>query len=214
MCISAARDMQDLMADNNRLVAEVNALRAQVGCAGIAPCDPRPITEPMAQLMAVKDEVYGKFPAGFGDNWAYQNPSTGSDENTFDDPGMGLPLDDFLALPPHYDPRQYAHNEPVVLGYDLSWDGAPAEYLHHSSDPNSCIVSRTGASTYPGITFPVSPPRDNNIRSDLPGHLDNSAMDPIHDSTATWTAGVDNGLDWSFGLNTQSFDSQYRQAVH
>ncbi|OJJ03993.1 hypothetical protein ASPVEDRAFT_85410 [Aspergillus versicolor CBS 583.65] len=213
MCISAARDMQDLLADNSRLVAEVNALRAQVGCAGIAPCAPRSITEPMTQLMSVKDEVYGKFPAGFGDNWAYQSPSSGSDENEFDDRGMEIPLDGFLELPPHYDPRQYAHNEPVVLGNDLSWNGLPAEYLDNSSDPSSSIVCMTGASMYPGITFPVSHPRDNNNPSDVPGHLDSSAVDPIHASTGIWTPGVDNGLDWSFELNTESFDSQYRQAV-
>lgn len=210
MCIAAGRDMQDLLADNSRLVAEVNALRAQAGCAGIAPCAPRPVTEPMTQLMSVKDEVYGKFPAGFGDNWAYQSPPTGSD-----DPGMGLPLDDFLGLPPHYDPKQYAHNEPVVLGNNLSWDGFPTEYrMHNSTDSNLFITSQSGASTsYPGFSFPVSPPSDNHIPAAVPGHLDDSAVAAIHTST-TWTPAIDNGLEWSCDLDTQPLDNEYRQAVY
>ncbi|BCS23737.1 basic helix-loop-helix domain-containing protein [Aspergillus puulaauensis] len=198
MCIAAGRDMQDLLAENNRLVAEVTALRAQAGFTGIAPCAPRPITEPMTELMSVKDEVYGRFPAGFGDNWAYQSPPTGSD-----DQGMGLPLDDILGLPPHYDPKQYAHNEPVVLGNDLSWDGFPAGYdIHNSTDSNSSIASHSGTSTsYPGFSFPVSPPSSNHIPADAPGHLDDSVVATIHTST-TWTPAIDNVLDWPSDLNT------------
>lgn len=202
--------MQDLLADNSRLVAEVNALRAQAGCAGMAPCIPRPVTEPMTQLMSVKDEVYGRFPAGFGDNWAYQNTPTGSD-----DPGMGLPLDDLLGLPPHYDPKQYAHNEPVVLGNDLSLDGFPADYhMHNSMGSNSSIASQSGTSTlYPGFSLPVSPPGDNHIPVDVPGHFDDSLVAAIHTST-TWPPAIDNGLDWSCDLDAQPLDNEYRQAVH
>lgn len=129
--------------------------------------------------------------------------------------GLGLPLDGILALPPHYDPQQYARNEPVLLGNDLSWDSLSEEYLNNSSDSNSSIASSTRASTlYPGSTFPVRPPRDNNIPSDLPGHLDISAMDSVHAFTETWTLGVDNGLLRSCELSTQLLDNEYRQVVH
>ncbi|KAL5338633.1 hypothetical protein BJX70DRAFT_195456 [Aspergillus crustosus] len=77
MCIAAGRDMQRLLAENGRLSAEVEGHRAQRA----APAAPEPIsapatgpvriTEAMVQLMSVKDQVYGGFPAGFGDNWAY-----------------------------------------------------------------------------------------------------------------------------------------------
>ncbi|KIW06101.1 hypothetical protein, variant [Verruconis gallopava] len=71
MCIAAAQGVQDLLAENDRLVSEVNALRAQLGETILPPREPMPATEAMIELMAVKDEVYGEFPAGFGDNWAY-----------------------------------------------------------------------------------------------------------------------------------------------
>ncbi|KAL4860675.1 hypothetical protein BDV12DRAFT_204803 [Aspergillus spectabilis] len=46
--------------------AKVYALRAQVGgCRGMVPPPAiRPVTDAMAHLMSVKDEVYGEFPAG------------------------------------------------------------------------------------------------------------------------------------------------------
>ncbi|KAL4876159.1 hypothetical protein BJY04DRAFT_223382 [Aspergillus karnatakaensis] len=78
ICVAAGRDMQGLLAENSRLRAEVEVLRAsRCGCGGVpiptaapTPAAPPPVTEAMAQLMSVKDQVYGVFPAGFGDNWA------------------------------------------------------------------------------------------------------------------------------------------------
>ncbi|KAJ0330942.1 hypothetical protein COL922a_012234 [Colletotrichum nupharicola] len=73
MCLDAAEDMQDLIAENRRLAAEINALRAQTGQPLV---EPKPVSEAMTQLMSVKDEVYGVFNNGFGDNWAAE-----TDEN-------------------------------------------------------------------------------------------------------------------------------------
>ncbi|KAH0421720.1 hypothetical protein CcaCcLH18_13255 [Colletotrichum camelliae] len=73
MCLDAAEDMQDLIAENRRLAVEINAMRAQTGQPLVKP---RPVSEAMTQLMSVKDEVYGVFNNGFGDNWAAE-----ADEN-------------------------------------------------------------------------------------------------------------------------------------
>ncbi|KAM0205198.1 hypothetical protein ACHAQD_009217 [Fusarium lateritium] len=69
MCLAAAQDMHDVLAENNRLVAEVNAWRAQFGEHGAPPAQLKPMTESMIQLEEVKNQVFGTFNAGFGDNW-------------------------------------------------------------------------------------------------------------------------------------------------
>lgn len=68
MCVAAGRDMQDLIAENRRLVSEISALRTQVGAASTSSVEPKPITPAMARLMGVENEVLGTFPAGFEDN--------------------------------------------------------------------------------------------------------------------------------------------------
>ncbi|KAM0229479.1 hypothetical protein ACHAP5_011649 [Fusarium lateritium] len=69
LCLDAAQDMQDVLAENNRLVAEVNAWRAQFGEQGVPPAQLKPMTGAMSQLAEVKNHVFGIFNAGFGDNW-------------------------------------------------------------------------------------------------------------------------------------------------
>lgn len=68
MCVAAARDMQNLLAENRRLVSEISALRTQVGATSTYPVEPKPITPAMARLMGVGNEMLGTFPAGFEDN--------------------------------------------------------------------------------------------------------------------------------------------------
>lgn len=72
MCIAAAQDMQALLAQNRRLISELNAMHVQVAGTAIS-IQPTPVSESMMKLMDVKHEVFGQFPAGFGDNWAYQS---------------------------------------------------------------------------------------------------------------------------------------------
>jgi hypothetical protein len=76
MCLSAAEDMRDLVAENHRLIAELNELRFLAGERNtIAPLEPKPLSEAMIELMNVPNEVCGTFPAGFGDNWACESRS-------------------------------------------------------------------------------------------------------------------------------------------
>lgn len=68
MCVAAGRDMQDLLAENRRLVSEISALRTQFGATSTFLAEPKPVTSAMATLMGVENEVLGTFPAGFEDN--------------------------------------------------------------------------------------------------------------------------------------------------
>ncbi|KAF5587886.1 hypothetical protein FPCIR_7368 [Fusarium pseudocircinatum] len=70
LSIAAASDMQEVMDQNRQLVAEVNALRAQIGGPSMPQAQVKPMTQAMAQLAETKNHVFGTFPAGFGDNWA------------------------------------------------------------------------------------------------------------------------------------------------
>ncbi|KAF4440327.1 hypothetical protein FACUT_3548 [Fusarium acutatum] len=62
--------MQEVVTQNHQLVAEVNALRAQIGGPSMPQAQVKPMTQAMAQLAETKNHVFGTFPAGFGDNWA------------------------------------------------------------------------------------------------------------------------------------------------
>ncbi|WZH49940.1 uncharacterized protein QYS62_011166 [Fusarium acuminatum] len=81
LCLAAAQDMQDFVSENNWLVAEVNAWRTQFGGPGASLVPVKPMTEAMVQLSEVKNQVFGTFNAGFGDNWVEDNsqsqPSVG-----------------------------------------------------------------------------------------------------------------------------------------
>ncbi|EXM19282.1 hypothetical protein RAB80_009528 [Fusarium oxysporum f. sp. vasinfectum] len=70
LCIAAASDMQEVVDQNHQLVAEVNALRAQIEGPSMPQAQVKPMTQAMTQLAETKNHVFGTFPAGFGDNWA------------------------------------------------------------------------------------------------------------------------------------------------
>ncbi|KAF5536529.1 hypothetical protein FNAPI_11739 [Fusarium napiforme] len=72
LSIAAARDMQEVIDQNHELVAEVNALRAQIGGPSMPQVQVKPMTQAMTQLAETKNHVFGAFPAGFGDNWAQE----------------------------------------------------------------------------------------------------------------------------------------------
>lgn len=79
MCIAAGHDMQDLLAENERLRSEINALRLQTGVSAI-PLERRPVSEAMSQLMQIGQESYeapssGSISAGSNDSPEYYAPS-------------------------------------------------------------------------------------------------------------------------------------------
>ncbi|KAL4793074.1 hypothetical protein BDV19DRAFT_391515 [Aspergillus venezuelensis] len=101
MCLAAAQEMEELVAENSRLVSQLNSLCATGWGAVLPNAIQRPVTEPMLRLMAVKNEVYGTFPAGFGDNWAHNaaqaSPDT-KDATQSIGAATGLSPDQFSTL--------------------------------------------------------------------------------------------------------------------
>lgn len=96
MCIAAAHDMQELLAENVRLVSELNALQSQAGGERI-PVEARPVTEAMRQLMHVEQETLGEISADSDGLWkgrpAITPPSNG-DEAPAGGPETSSPLGD------------------------------------------------------------------------------------------------------------------------
>lgn len=74
--------MQYLLAENKRLNAEVCVLRRQQGKLANPPVVASHVTETMAQLLDVENEVSSEFPPGFGDNWAGRPRSRSSSSKT------------------------------------------------------------------------------------------------------------------------------------
>lgn len=82
LCLAADRDMQDLLAENRRLVAQINAIRVQVNGPGVVPMEAKPVTETMKQLAETKNQVFGTFAAGFGDKWVEKASQSQSQSQT------------------------------------------------------------------------------------------------------------------------------------
>ncbi|KAL4938886.1 hypothetical protein BDV06DRAFT_225569 [Aspergillus oleicola] len=120
MCLVAAREMEELVAENSRLVSQLNALCATAWGTLLPKARQRPVTDPMVRLMAVKDEVYGTFPAGFGDNWAHnanQAPSDGDGATQPIDATIGLSPDQ-LSTPCNQEGSLGLAPGPTVVGYE------------------------------------------------------------------------------------------------
>jgi regulator of replication initiation timing len=110
LCLAAAQDMQNFVAENNRLVAEVNAWRTQFGEPGAPLTQVNLMTEAMMQLAEVKNHVFGTFNAGFGDNWvenaSQSQPNTSIELHdtmqSVDNPYLALGQQTDVNLPPQH----------------------------------------------------------------------------------------------------------------
>lgn len=65
LCLSAARDLRNLLAERDELVAELNRWRSTN--PSLPPREAR-ATAHLRDLLAVEHEIFGSFPNGFGDN--------------------------------------------------------------------------------------------------------------------------------------------------
>lgn len=142
MCVAAGRDMQDLLAENRRLVSEISALRTQFGATSTSLVEPKPITAAMATLMGVENEVLGTFPAGFEDNRTTESVERFHDgkEAVMAERDFPLPVGDFVpslgqasftpmteqnesntlwAAPPESIPTSWLQES------EISWDSIP-----------------------------------------------------------------------------------------
>ncbi|KAL0933430.1 uncharacterized protein CTRU02_212393 [Colletotrichum truncatum] len=183
MCIAAAADMQDLLAENRRLVSEINTMRSQFG----GPLtEARPVTEPMAWLMSVKDEVYGTFPAGFGDNWAEGSSEDLQPGGGIADQDVSLPVDGFftpgdqaylarLSPPdePNPLPNEVAVTMPASDYQQVPWGFMP--YSDNSGQPPTMPLLDPFAAS--GVSF------DNQVLGNI--------TDSANTVTSSWVGGLD-----------------------
>jgi hypothetical protein len=102
LCLAADRDMQDLLAENRRLVTQINTIRVQVNGPGVVPVEAKPVTETMKQLAETKNQVFGTFAAGFGDKWVEKASQSQSQSQTQTQTGAvrDIPASDVRPAPP------------------------------------------------------------------------------------------------------------------
>jgi hypothetical protein len=201
MCLSAAEDMRDLVAENHRLIAELNELRFLTGERNTTPpLEPKPLSEAMIELMNVPNEVCGTFPAGWGDNWACESQShdvlsTQNNDAVMDQAIYCTPTDDVpLAVEPLIqdlimDDHEVAASSIALAQYSLSTETLSqtslncsisphtAEDLLHTVSPEGLIPDMTQLECYV--------PFDNH-------QYPNVSLDtmPIDISTAWWVQGT------------------------
>lgn len=99
LCLAADRDMQDLLAENRRLVNQINAIRVQVNGPAVVPMEAKPVTETMKQLAETKNQVFGTFAAGFGDKWVEKASQSQSQAQSQTGPVHNIPASDILPAP-------------------------------------------------------------------------------------------------------------------
>ncbi|KAF5661388.1 hypothetical protein FHETE_8450 [Fusarium heterosporum] len=150
LSLAAAQDMQEFLEENHRLTSEVNSLRAQVGGPEMPLAQAKPMTEAMVQLAETKNQVFGTFNAGFGDNWAYNapQPQLGTSNDVYgiapsvnnsyevldESPAINLPMEEIqthietLAPVPLPVP---SHTEPQTN---------PGPYMSETVEPTSMYV--------------------------------------------------------------------------
>jgi regulator of replication initiation timing len=144
LSLAAASDMQEVVDQNHQLVAEVNALRAQIGGPSIPQTQVKPMTQAMTQLAETKNHVFGTFPAGFGDNWA-EEYSQGQHETTRE---VDFSPDNPNAPPvPHTDVNVTPGS--IQSSLETTPGSMPASAYHEpQTNFNMCL------NTAPGPSFP------------------------------------------------------------
>ncbi|CZR56419.1 uncharacterized protein PAC_06307 [Phialocephala subalpina] len=75
MCLAAASEIRSILAENIELIAEVNGWREQYG-VGLGSRQVKPVNDAVQSLLEIDQQVFGTFPAGFGDN----GPGEGHEE--------------------------------------------------------------------------------------------------------------------------------------
>ncbi|KAG4435589.1 hypothetical protein IFR05_008935 [Cadophora sp. M221] len=119
MCLAAAIEIQNILAENLELIAEVNRWRGQFPGIEKSTCQPRPLGEAVVSLMKLDQDVFGTFPGGFGDN----SQADGHEEQP-EDSHMQTQLVNGRNPTPHILPRTEEPNFPIV-----PTDGSPHSFV-------------------------------------------------------------------------------------
>ncbi|SCO90696.1 uncharacterized protein FRV6_14824 [Fusarium oxysporum] len=187
LCIAAASDMQEVVDQNHQLVAEVNALRAQIEGPSMPQAQVKPMTQAMTQLAETKNHVFGTFPAGFGDNWA-EEYSQAQHETTRE---AGFSSDNSYA-PPVLHTDVNITPDTIQSSLETTPGSVPiSAYQEPQVNFNLCL----NTAAEPSFPFP-----------DLLGPSHSYLDDPLMSSF--WTQGVvDEGSAWVGGLSGSEISS-------
>ncbi|EXL45675.1 hypothetical protein FOCG_13049 [Fusarium oxysporum f. sp. radicis-lycopersici 26381] len=187
LCIAAASDMQEVVDQNHQLVAEVNALRAQIEGPSMPQVQVKPMTQAMTQLAETKNHVFGTFPAGFGDNWA-EEYSQVQHETTRE---AGFSSDNSYA-PPVLQTDVNITPDTIQSSLETTPGSVPiSAYQEPQVNFNLCL----NTAAEPSFPFP-----------DLLGPSHSYLDDPL--MASFWTQGVvDEGSAWAGGLSGSEISS-------
>lgn len=212
MCLSAAEDMRDLVAENHRLITELNELRFLTGERNTTPpVEPKPLSEAMIELMNVPNEVCGTFPAGFGDNWACesqvqshdvvfsQSNDAVVDHAVYCSPTNDIPLAvEPLIQDPILEDHEISNSSIPLAQYSLSTETLPQDSLHGSiilHTPVDLLHTLSHEGVIPDMTrLEGYVPFDTHQYP--PVSLDTM---PIDISTAWWMQGIGMPESTSYG---------------
>ncbi|PCD26703.1 hypothetical protein AU210_013125 [Fusarium oxysporum f. sp. radicis-cucumerinum] len=187
LCIAAASDMQEVVDQNHQLVAEVNALRAQIEGPSMPQVQVKPMTQAMTQLAETKNHVFGTFPAGFGDNWA-EEYSQVQHETTRE---AGFSSDNSYA-PPVLQTDVNITPDTIQSSLETT-PGSVTISAYQEPQVNFNLCLNTAAE--PSFPFP-----------DLLGPSHSYLDDPL--MASFWTQGVvDEGSAWAGGLSGSEISS-------
>jgi hypothetical protein len=117
MCLAAANGINDLLAENSELLAEINSWRALYGGVGMTQYQARPVSDAVSDLFKVEKEIFGTFPGGFGDNgpgdehdddqWGENGKATEGDKEAFISDSsrelVNIPDTNAATMPSHID---------------------------------------------------------------------------------------------------------------
>ncbi|KAL4928024.1 basic helix-loop-helix domain-containing protein [Aspergillus undulatus] len=209
MCLAAGRDMQELLSENNRLVSEVNGLRSQVWGPTMPLSAPRPMTDTMARLIAVKNEIYGEFPVGYGDNWAYNArhmlPDMSDSAQIVPEETESSPNAWFRHHGQHHI-QQDVPREPGVQEYENTLAPDVTQLAHGCSlGPSPCVGGQTTTSgmLLPDLFAPDCPPIEDFISLNNLDYLSEPVEESLNDiCNYSWNK------DITLGLNSHHIPSQ------
>ncbi|KAM0425372.1 hypothetical protein ACHAPT_009429 [Fusarium lateritium] len=190
MCIAAARDMQELIAENRQLVSEVNALRKEVGGPAAPPVHASCVTEAMEQLAGVEHQVLGTFPAGFGDNWAGDSPQADDavrSEAPQEVHDVTSSMGDFFSAPAQQTSTGISPDNGIHVTSGQLAPPIPASgYQPHGNlDPCPGILNDPSFSAHPGFYIPTHSSLNDQLLANMP--------DPIDQVPSFWIQGLDMG---------------------
>ena len=216
MCITAAHDMQNLLAHYQCVISEVNALRIEVAGPGTALVQPLPITEAMQELAEVETQVFGSFPTTCQDHQSGDSSDGRMAQSdvvldTFDSTSA-LTTDyanyAFWA-PDQLTPTAMTWQDESITGLLELSDLFPASDLQTSSEAMSLENTSTGVELFTTPTLDLPLPHSLNRQMEL--DVESSILAPTNMDLTSYAGDINTGLEHPIGGIGTSLVAEYLQ---